>query len=70
MSTSLLIAVNVVADLGILGLLTFVMSRASLLKPHASAHVARAEMPLRLAHVRHRPAQTPRRSTAALSARS
>ncbi len=34
MSLSLAIAVNVIADLAILGLLAFVMTRTSLLKPH------------------------------------
>jgi hypothetical protein len=36
MSLSLTIAVIVIADLALLGLLAFVMSRAALLVPHAS----------------------------------
>jgi hypothetical protein len=41
MSLSLAIAINVIADLALIGVLALVMSRAKLLTPHASATPAR-----------------------------
>jgi hypothetical protein len=69
MSLSLVIAVNVVADLALIGLLAFVMSRASVLSPHASAVASPARPRLRAR--RQRPARPAgRSSTAPLSAHS
>ena len=46
MSISLAVAVNVLADLALLGVLAYVMSRARLLTPHVSATHAATPRPL------------------------
>ena len=57
MSLSLAIAINVIADLAILGLLAVVMSRASVLRPHRPAIGATVPKPTPSTRRRHQPVQ-------------
>jgi hypothetical protein len=68
MSLTLAIVLNVVADLALLGLLAFVMTRAGRLTPHA-ADDRSAERVTRSAHAA-RPARSAGRYGKALPARS
>jgi hypothetical protein len=69
MSLSLMIAVNVVADLSILGLLAFVMSHARHLTPHTPAFARSVERHA-TSHAHRQPRTTRRPRTVVLSARS
>jgi hypothetical protein len=55
MSLSLAIALNVIADVGLLGGLAFVMSRPALLRPHAERLAPVVE--LQLLRARHEQAE-------------
>jgi hypothetical protein len=69
MSLSLVIAINVVADLSILGLLTFVMSHARHLTPHSPALASSVERHA-TGRAQRQPRATRRPRTVVLSARS
>jgi hypothetical protein len=70
MSLSLLVTINVLADLGLLALLAYVMSRAARLKPHAALLQVAAEQSPSSAPRQRTPRPQPTHTRAAMAKRA